>query len=72
MKEYNKALEVAGQASEADVDRRHTSEIEAHVMKINQAMYSQRAGETDEQTLQRAMKDPEVAVRLHRLLINSC
>lgn len=34
-------------------------------MKCNQALSAQRAGETEEQTLERAMRDPEVAVRTH-------
>jgi stress-induced-phosphoprotein 1 len=62
MKDYSKAMEAASEASVADTEHKHTAEIDAHVMKINQEVYSQRAGETDEQTLQRAMRDPEVAV----------
>jgi stress-induced-phosphoprotein 1 len=63
MKDYSKAMEAASEASEADTERKHTAEIEAHLMKVNQEVYSQRAGETEEETLQRAMRDPEIAVR---------
>jgi hypothetical protein len=28
------------------------------------ALYTQRAGESEEETLQRAMRDPEIAVRI--------
>jgi len=61
MKDYAKAMEAAGQASDADTEKKHTAEIEGQLMKINQATYTERAGETEEQTLQRAMRDPEVA-----------
>ena len=63
MKEYTKAMEAAGQASEADVEKKHTAEIEGQLMKINQEVYKERSSETEEQTLQRAMRDPEIAVR---------
>ena len=62
MKEYAKAMEIAGQASDADSEKKHTGEIEGLVMKINTTLSSERAGETEEQTLQRAMRDPEIAV----------
>lgn len=62
MKEYTKAMAAAALASDADTEKKHTAEIESHLMKINQAAYEERAEETEEQTLQRAMRDPEVAV----------
>jgi len=49
-------------ATDADTEKKHTAEIEQQMMKCAQAMYSERETETEEQTLQRAMKDPEVAV----------
>ncbi|KAG8218324.1 activator of Hsp70 and Hsp90 chaperone [Butyriboletus roseoflavus] len=61
MREYSKALEALQAASTADTADAHTAEIQAQEMKIQQALFSQRAGETEEQTLERAMKDPEVA-----------
>lgn len=63
MKDYPKAMEAAGRASEADHERKHATEIDGLVSKVNMALASERAGETEEQTLQRAMRDPEVAVR---------
>lgn len=62
MREYSKALEALQAASTADTAEAHTAEIQAQEMKTQQALFSQRAGETEEQTLERAMKDPEVAV----------
>jgi len=61
MKDYAKAMEAASQASDADGEKKHGAEIDGLVMKINMALSSERAGETEEQTLQRAMRDPEVA-----------
>lgn len=49
------------QASDADEEKKHTAEIEGQMQKISMAIYDQRAGETEEETLERAMRDPEVA-----------
>jgi stress-induced-phosphoprotein 1 len=62
MREYSKALEALQIASSADTTNAHTGEIQSQETKTQQALFSQRAGETEEQTLERAMKDPEVAV----------
>ncbi|KAG6833629.1 hypothetical protein H0H87_004256 [Tephrocybe sp. NHM501043] len=61
MREHTKALEAIQEAREADVEHKHTSEIQAQELKIQQALFSQRGEETQEQTLERAMRDPEVA-----------
>lgn len=62
MRDYTKALEVMQEAADADEEHRHGKEIQDLVVKCQQALYSQRTGESDEETLQRAMRDPEVAV----------
>jgi stress-induced-phosphoprotein 1 len=64
MREYSKALEALQAATSADTENAHMGEIQSQEMKIQQALFDQRAGETEEQTLERAMKDPEVAVRI--------
>ncbi len=61
MKEANKALAACQAATEADTENKHTREIEAQMQKCMMDAYTERAGETDEQTLERAMRDPEVA-----------
>ncbi|KZS97738.1 hypothetical protein SISNIDRAFT_194455 [Sistotremastrum niveocremeum HHB9708] len=61
MKEYTKAMEAAQIAQDADEEHKHTAEIEQQMVKISNALYAERSNETDEQTLQRAMRDPEVA-----------
>lgn len=64
MKEYTKSLEAIHRAGE--VDREHgnnasAKEIQQQENKCMQAMYAERSGETEEETLKRAMRDPEVA-----------
>ncbi|KIN95649.1 hypothetical protein M404DRAFT_298621 [Pisolithus tinctorius Marx 270] len=61
MREYTKALEALQAAESADTANAHTSEIHAQELKIQQALFAQRAEETEEQTLERAMRDPEVS-----------
>ncbi|KAF7433115.1 Hsp90 cochaperone [Pleurotus ostreatus] len=61
MKEHAKALEAIQTAAEVDEEHRHTSEIAQQEMKIQQALFSERNAESAEQTLERAMRDPEVA-----------
>jgi stress-induced-phosphoprotein 1 len=61
MREHSKALSAIQDAAEHDDEHKHTAEIQQQMIKINQAMAAERAGETDEQAFQRAMRDPEVA-----------
>jgi len=61
MREYSKAMEAVQRASDADEEHKHTHEIEQQIQKISMALYTQREGETEEETLSRAMRDPEVA-----------
>lgn len=60
MKEYDKAISVIEQASEKDKDKKASAEIQRETKKILNAKFAERSTETDEQTLQRAMRDPEV------------
>jgi hypothetical protein len=52
------------QATDADAEKKHTREIEEQITKIAMAMQAERANETEQQTLERAMRDPEVAVSI--------
>ena len=69
MRDYTKAIEAVQLAADVDEEKKHTKEISDQVMKCQQAMWSQREGESEEETLQRAMRDPEVAVSV--ILISS-
>ena len=62
MREYTKALEAVQEAREHDPEHKYTKEIMEQEMKCQQALFTQRGEETQEQTLERAMRDPEVAV----------
>ena len=62
MREYTKAIEAIQHAAEIDEGGANTKEIQQQVIKCNQALSAQRAGESEQETLERAMRDPEVAV----------
>ena len=62
MKEYNKCLDVCTEAMEHDVGGANAREIEQQQQKALQAQYSAREGETEEQTMDRIQRDPEVSV----------
>jgi stress-induced-phosphoprotein 1 len=62
MRDYTKAIEAIQEAKEHDIEHKHTAEISQQEMKCQQALFSQRGEESQEETLQRAMRDPEVAV----------
>ena len=61
MKDHTQALTALQKATDSDKDRTSTREINEWNTKIQHALYSERSNETDEQTLERAMRDPEVA-----------
>jgi len=61
MRDYTKAIEVIQEASELDVENQHTREIQQQEFKCQQALFAQRGSEPQEETLERAMRDPEVA-----------
>ena len=61
MKEYNKCLDVCTEALEHDESGANRREIEQQQQKALQAQFSGREGETEEQTMERIQKDPEVS-----------
>ena len=64
MRDYVKAIEAVQEAAEHDDAKAHTKEIQDQIWKCQQAQFAQREGESDEDVMQRAMRDPEVAVRV--------
>ena len=65
MKEYSKCTDVCAEAMEHDVGGANRREIEQQQQKALQAQYAGRAGETEEQTMERIQKDPEVSLRFN-------
>ena len=61
MREYSKCVEVCEQAMEHDENGTSMRELEQQQQKAMQAQYSAREGETEEQTMERISKDPEVS-----------
>jgi stress-induced-phosphoprotein 1 len=61
MKDNTAALETLQKGTEADVKKEHTRELESNMSKIMYEIQNERSTESDEQTYQRAMRDPEVA-----------
>ncbi|KAF9286292.1 Hsp90 cochaperone [Mortierella antarctica] len=62
-KEYDESLETCALAKEADVEHKHTAEIDQQLNKVYTEMSRgpvRREGETEEETLKRAQQDPEV------------
>ena len=48
MRDYTKAIEAVQLAADVDEEKKHGKEIADQVMKCQQAMYSQREGESEE------------------------
>ncbi|KAH0357716.1 TPR-like protein, partial [Aureobasidium melanogenum] len=60
MREYNKVIDVCNEAMAHDKDGKNTREIEQQMQKAVQAQYSAREGETEEETMERIQRDPEI------------
>ncbi|KAA1123717.1 Hsp90 cochaperone [Puccinia graminis f. sp. tritici] len=60
MKDYKKAIDTLRKAEEHDPEKKHSKEIAANLQKCVMAEYGERANETDEQRLEKAMRDPEI------------
>jgi hypothetical protein len=60
MKDYSKCLDACDEATAADTEKKHTREIEEASKKCMVAMYSARDGETEEETMARIQRDPEL------------
>ena len=70
MKEYSKCLDVCTEASEHDESGANRREIEQQQQKALQAQFSGRDGESEEQTMERIQKDPEVSFEACRSRIS--
>lgn len=72
MREHSKALEAIQEAIEHDAENQHSSEIQQLEIKIQSALYAQRGEETQEQTFERAMRDPEISVGVYNHRCSYC
>ncbi|GAB7350207.1 hypothetical protein MBLNU459_g0866t1 [Dothideomycetes sp. NU459] len=60
MREYNKCIDVCSEATAHDVGGKNAREIDQQSQKALQAQFSAREGETEEQTMERIQRDPEI------------
>jgi stress-induced-phosphoprotein 1 len=71
MKEYSKCIDVCAEAAEHDEGGKNAREIQQQEQKAMEAQYSAREGETEEQTMERIQRDPEVRLfQLHNYIIS--
>lgn len=69
MKEYNKCMDVCTAALENDETGANKVEIERQQQKALQAQFAGQEGESEEQTMERIQKDPEVRAIYPDLLL---
>ncbi|KAJ5028401.1 hypothetical protein J3E72DRAFT_212998 [Bipolaris maydis] len=60
MREYNKCVNTCTEAMEHDKEGKHTREIQQQEAKALQAQYAAREGETEQETMERIQRDPEI------------
>ncbi|PNS15631.1 Heat shock protein sti1 [Sphaceloma murrayae] len=60
MREYNKCIDVCTQAQDYDDGGKNARELDAQIQKAMQAQFSAREGETEEQTMERIQRDPDI------------
>ncbi|KAI0621947.1 Zn-dependent protease contains TPR repeats [Pyrenophora tritici-repentis] len=60
MREYNKCINVCSEAMEHDKDGKNAREIQQQEAKALQAQYSAREGESEQETMERIQRDPEI------------
>jgi stress-induced-phosphoprotein 1 len=61
MREYSKCIDTCAEAMEHDEGGKNAREIQQQEQKAMEAQYSAREGETEEQTMERIQRDPEVS-----------
>ncbi|KAJ8101918.1 hypothetical protein POJ06DRAFT_248237 [Lipomyces tetrasporus] len=71
MREYTKCIDTLNEASERDTKHENYSEIESLRAKALSARFQAQEGETEEQTMERISKDPEVIAILQDPVMQS-
>ncbi|KAJ3237723.1 Hsp90 cochaperone [Chytriomyces hyalinus] len=59
-RDYSKTMDMCNEAKEKDTEGKHTAEIEGVMLKAYQGLNEVQSGTNREETLKRAMNDPEV------------
>lgn len=68
MKEYSKAIDACNEATAHDADGKNAREIEQIQQKAMMSQYSGREGETEQETMERIQRDPEVCMPFHKIV----
>lgn len=71
MREYSKCADVCAEAAAHDKDGKNTREIQQQESKALQAQYSAREGETEQETMERIQRDPEIGAILQDPVMQS-
>ncbi|KAL8766136.1 MAG: hypothetical protein Q9209_006976 [Squamulea sp. 1 TL-2023] len=71
MKEYNRCIDVCAEATAHDKGGKNAREIEQQSQKALQAQFSGREGETEEQTMERIQRDPDIMAILQDPVMQS-
>lgn len=71
MREYSKCIDVCTEAHTHDESGKNAREIEAQSQKAMQAQFSAREGETEEETMSRIQRDPEIVSILQDPIMQS-
>ncbi|KAF2712697.1 TPR-like protein [Pleomassaria siparia CBS 279.74] len=71
MREYSKCIDVCTEATEHDENGKNAREIAQQEQKALQAQFSARDGETEEQTMERIQRDPEIVSILQDPIMQS-
>jgi len=71
MREYNKCIDVCAEASEHDEGGKNMREIQQQEQKALEAQFSAREGETEQQTMERIQRDPDIVAILQDPVMQS-
>ncbi|KAL9033483.1 MAG: hypothetical protein Q9214_007496, partial [Letrouitia sp. 1 TL-2023] len=71
IKEYNKCIDVCSEAMAHDEGGKNFREIEQQSQKALQAQFAGREGETEEQTMERIQRDPDIMAILQDPIMQS-
>ncbi|KAJ1505934.1 hypothetical protein HMI54_005555 [Coelomomyces lativittatus] len=59
-RDFSECLETCELAKKADLEQKHTEEIDQQMSKCYQKMYTEQSGQSKEEIMKKAMQDPEI------------